>query len=93
MTGALAEDASLVIGLFNPTKYAHLSGHLGYDLTKVGKGYRSVHILASRNTETGVNISLNLDGENGLYRELPRPEDKEGLEKVYKIIKNRKKVK
>jgi replicative DNA helicase len=91
-TGSLSEDASMVIGLFNPTKYSHLSGHIGYDLKKIGKGYRSAHILASRNTETQVNISLHLDGETGLYRELPLPDNQKELEKVYKYVNTKNKV-
>lgn len=69
-SGEPANDASMVIALFNPTLYPHLETHLGYDILKIGKGYRSVHILASRNTETGVNISLNMEGKNGSFEEL-----------------------
>jgi replicative DNA helicase len=71
-TGALGEDASLVIALFNPTLYPHIKKHLGYDLKAIGKGYRSAHILASRNTESGVNIGLNMIGETGKFTELER---------------------
>jgi replicative DNA helicase len=69
-TGGLGEDASLVMALFNPTLYPHIKTHLGYDLTEIGKGYRSAHILASRNTESGVNLALNLEGQTGRFEEL-----------------------
>jgi hypothetical protein len=71
-TGALGEDASLVIALFNPTLYSHIKKHLGYDLKEIGKGYRSAHILASRNTESGVNIGLDMLGQTGRFVELEK---------------------
>lgn len=71
-SGNTGEDASLVIALFDAGRYPHIKKHLGYDLSKVGKGYRSAHILASRNTETGVNISLKLYGQTGLFEELEK---------------------
>jgi len=69
-TGALSEDASIVMALFNPTLYPHIRTHLDQDLAEIGKGYRSAHILASRNTESGVNLALKLEGETGRFEEL-----------------------
>jgi len=82
-TGNMGEDASLVLGLFNPTLFPHLESHLGYDLTKLGKRYRSLHILASRDTETGVNLSMAMDGETGFFEELPKLEEFEGNPFLY----------
>lgn len=70
-TGNLSEDASMVIALFNPCLYPHIDDHLGYKIKKLNGGYRSAHILASRNTETGVSISFYMEGKNGIFRELP----------------------
>jgi len=70
-TGNLAEDASMLIAMFNPTLYTHIKKHLSYDLTKLGKSYRSLHILDSRNTESNVNLGIMLMGENGFISELP----------------------
>jgi hypothetical protein len=86
-SGDPAADASMVIGLFNPTTLPHLRTHLGYDLVKIGKSYRSVHILASRNTETGVNLSMMMEGKTGMFRELPKNEDNERLNEVYEYVK------
>ena len=71
-TGCMSEDASVVIALFNPTLYPHIKNHLGYNLAKIGKGYRSLHILANRHGITGVNISLNLEGNTGVCTELEK---------------------
>jgi hypothetical protein len=69
-SGCMGEDCSMAIALFNPTVYSHIQKHLGYDIKKIGKGYRSAHILASRNTESGVNVGLKLEGETGRIFEL-----------------------
>jgi replicative DNA helicase len=87
-TGSLGEDASMVIGLFNPAPYKHLQEHLGYNLTKIGKNYRSIHVLASRNTEANVSVSVLLEGKTGKMKELPRPSSLE-LERVYKYIEKK----
>ena len=85
-SGDPGADASLVLGLFNPTLLPHLRTHLGYDLIKIGKSYRSLHILASRNTETGVNLSLMMEGKTGMFRELPKNDDNERLNEVYEYV-------
>lgn len=71
-TGCMSEDASVVIALFNPTLYPHIKKHLGYDLSKIGNGYRSLHILANRHGISGANISLDLEGNTGICKELPK---------------------
>jgi hypothetical protein len=86
-SGEPAQDANLVVALFNPTLLPHLRTHLGYDLVKIGKSYRSLHILASRNTESGVNLSLLMEGKTGIFRELPKNNDNERLNEVYEYVK------
>jgi hypothetical protein len=70
-SGNTVEDASMVLAMFNPTLYPHIKKHLSYDLSKIGKSYRSLHILDSRNTESNVNLGILLTGENGFISELP----------------------
>ena len=80
----------MVIGLFNPSNYTHLQRHLGYDLLRLGKSYRSIHILASRNTEANVSVSVILEGKTGKMRELPLPQDEFNLNQVYKYVENKR---
>lgn len=87
MSGNLGEDCSMAIALFNPTMYPHLERHLNYDLNLLGKSYRSAHILASRNTESGVNISLLLEGKTGNFKELPKANDHDNLVRAYDYVK------
>jgi len=88
-TGSLSEDASLVLGIFNPTQHKHLQRHLQYDLNAIGKSYRSIHVLASRNTEAGVSISALLEGKTGKFTELPKPDDQNALNKVYEYVERK----
>ncbi len=71
-SGCLAEDASVVLALFNPILYPHIKRHLGYDLAQIGNGYRSLHILANRHGISGANLSFNLEGNTGICAELPK---------------------
>jgi replicative DNA helicase len=88
-TGGLSEDASLVMGIFNPTQHKHLERHLNYDLNGIGKSYRSIHVLASRNTEANVSISAIIEGKTGRFKELPRPHEQEALNKVYEYVEQK----
>lgn len=88
-TGALAEDATIVLALFNPTLLPHIKEHRGYDITKIGKSYRSLHILSSRNTVSGVGLSLILEGKSGRFIELPNSTDIESLTRVYSYVENK----
>lgn len=89
-TGSISEDASLVMALFNPTLLPHLRKHKNYDLKKIGKGYRSLHILASRNTPTGVSVSLLIEGKTGNFKELPNSDENNKLEQVYEYVQKLK---
>ena len=88
-SGSLGEDCTMAVAIFSPTNYPHLERHLKYDLPKIGKSYRSAHILASRNTESNVNIAFLMEGKTGNFKELPKAGDTEHLEKVYEYVKNK----
>lgn len=88
-TGNLSEDANLVIGLMNPYEYPSITNHLGYNIEDFGKSYRSVHIIASRNLEANTNISVLLEGKTGRITELPRKEDRNGINEVIEYIKRK----
>jgi len=88
-TGGPSEDSTLTIGLFNPTKYRHLERHLGYDLNALGKGYRSIHVLANRNGIADVSVSVILEGKTGRFIELPRPDEQDALNKVYEYVERK----
>ena len=88
-TGGPSEDSSLVLSLFNPSRYKHLDRHMGYDLNAIGKCYRSIHILANRNGEADVDIAAILEGKTGRFKELPRPEEQDTLNEIYKYVERK----
>ena len=71
-TSALGESSDMVLAIFNPNTYKHISEHLGHELCHYNGKYRSVHVLASRFTESFINVPLEYDGDTGIWRELDR---------------------
>ena len=85
------EDADLVLALFNPYKLK-ISTDLGYDVpsfvtSKRYNRYRSLWVLKNSFGIDDVGMGLLFRGEMGLWEELPKPEDKADLEKIYEKLK------
>ncbi len=74
-TGNPAEDANIIMALFNPVQY-NISSYLDgrYNITKLGQRFKSAHILANRGGDAGAIIGLNFLGEAGLFRQFPQRE-------------------
>lgn len=86
-TGNLAEDANLVIGLFNPHMYNHLTDHMNYQLNMFNGMYRSAHILANRNGPAGGSLPLMMDSSVGYFKELPHYKEVDKLKALSERIK------
>lgn len=84
-----SRDANLVLGLFSPAKH-DLREYMGYDITKLKDNVRFLEVLINRNGCMGGMIGLYFDGAVCYFKELPRPEEKEALEKVYNYIQKLK---
>ena len=81
------KDCSLMLGITNP--YSHeLTTYLGYDLTKLKDSVRFLEVVLNREGQSNGIIALYFDGKTCTFRELPPPNDKEALEKVYKYLDN-----
>jgi hypothetical protein len=74
-SGNLAENANYLMALFNPYNYPGLNLHFDYDLKHWKGKYRSLHILAARDTEAPKDLFLICDGGNSVFRELPLATD------------------
>lgn len=90
-TGNTYEDADLVLALLNPYKLG-VSRDLGYDVdsfvtSKRYNRYRSLFVLKNSFGVDDVGMGLLFRGEMGLWEELPKPEDKADLEKIYEKLK------
>ena len=85
------EDADLVLALFNPYKLK-ITNDLGYDVnsfitSKRYNRYRSLFVLKNSFGIDDVGMGLLFRGEMGLWEELPKPESKADLEKIYEKLK------
>jgi hypothetical protein len=88
-TGNLAEDANIVFGIFNPSEYNHLAGTVynGFDLNILGKSFRSVKVILSRDTVSNLSLGVAVNGGNNIVKELPNPQtEKAELKKLYNQI-------
>lgn len=84
-------DANMVIGLYSPFKYG-MTEYEGYDITKFRNHIRFMEVIEDRDYGANGNICpLYFDGAISYFSELPRSNDKVGIQKVYNFIENNKK--
>lgn len=81
-------DANFVIGLYSPFKYG-LKEYEGYDITRFRNHIRFMEVIEDRDYGANGSICpLFFDGAVSTFIELPKPNDKEGLQKVYSYIES-----
>ncbi len=85
-TSALGETSDIVFAIFNPNVYAHIDDHFGYRLADWKGAYRSLHVIASRYCDMGLNSALIFDYESGTFIELPDSKDINGLNKIKNLL-------
>lgn len=81
-----SRDANVVLGLFSPARFG-LVEYMGYDITKLKDNVRFLEVIVNRDGEMGGIIALYFDGAVCTFKEMPKPDDVEGLKKVYERIK------
>lgn len=80
-------DANMVIGLYSPFKHG-IKDYEGYDITKFRNFIRFMEVLEDRDYGAGGQVCpMWFDGAASYFDELPLPDDKEGLEKIYAYLK------
>lgn len=80
-----SRDSNLVLGLFSPARFG-LSEYLGYNITKLKDHIRFLEICVNRDGQMGGIVALFFDGATCTFWELPLPNNKEEMEKVYKYV-------
>lgn len=81
--------ANLVIGLYSPFKYG-IREFEGYDVTKLRNNVRFMEVIEDRDYGANGQICpLYFDGATSFFSELPRANDKEGMDKVYSFVSAR----
>ena len=79
----------MVLGLFSPFRFA-LKEYEGYDISKFKDNIRFLEMIVNRDGEMGGLCPLFFDGAVCQFEELPRPEDRSGLQQVYNYIESLK---
>lgn len=81
-----SRDSNIVLGLFSPFRFA-LREYEGYDISKFKDNIRFLEMIVNRDGEMGGLCPLFFDGAVCQFSELPRPDDNEGIKKVYEYLK------
>ena len=87
-----SRDANVVLGLFSPFKH-ELPEYQKYDITKLKDNVRFLEVLVNRGGSPGGLVALYFDGAVNYFQELPRPENKEELNRIYNYLEERRKRK
>ena len=82
-----SRNADLVLGLFSPFRMG-LKEYEGYDITKFRDNIRFLEVLVNRNGQMGGVFPLFFDGAVCQFEELPRPDNKGEITKVYDYLRH-----
>lgn len=91
------DSCDVAIGMLNPYKYQDYT-HLGYDIHAFTSPYsganmfRALYILKNSFGADNIAFGNLFYGENGLYKELPKPGDINELQTFYNIVKAAKPI-
>lgn len=80
-----SRDSNVVLGLFSPFRFA-LKEYEGYDVSKFKDNIRFLEMVVNRDGEMGGLCPLFFDGAVCRFEELPRPDDKANIAKVYDYL-------
>lgn len=82
-----SRDSNVVLGLFSPFRFA-LRDYEGYDITKFKDNIRFLEMIVNRDGEMGGLCPLFFDGAVCDFKELPLPNNKTELDKIYRYLES-----
>ena len=80
-----SRDSNVVLGLFSPFRFS-IREYESYDITKFRDNIRFLEVCVNRDGEMGGICPLFFDGAVCQFNELPKPDNKEELQNVYKYL-------
>lgn len=80
-----SRDSNVVLGLFSPFRFS-LREYEGYDITKFRDNIRFLEMVVNRDGEMGGLCPLFFDGAICQFEELPRPDDRANIQKIYNYL-------
>lgn len=81
-----ARDVNVAFGVFSPFKYG-IKEYLGYPIDILKDHFRTLEVIINRDGTSGGIIGLFFDGATCNWFELPKPDNKVEMEKVYNYLK------
>ena len=82
----VSRDADIVLGLFSPFRFG-ITEYFGYDINILKDHIRFLEVVVNRNGEMGGLLPLWFDGAVCDFKELPKPDDKTSMDKIYSMCK------
>ena len=83
------EDCDVLIGMTCPNVF-ELQGYMKYDITKLKDSLKILEIVLNRGGRANVICPLYHDGAINYYKELPLPDNREQMERVYAFIEKKR---
>ena len=80
-----AKDCDCMLGITNPFSF-EVPSYFGYDIIKFKNNIRFIEVILNRHGNSNGITAVFFDGAVNHFKELPRPENKEELEQIYKYI-------
>lgn len=80
-------DANVIVGVFAPNRYG-IVNHNGYNLELFDDRYRNMTVLKDRDGTANISIGLYFNGAVDFFKELPRPDDREGMQALRNFLTN-----
>ena len=81
----IARDVNIALGLFAPDRYK-ITEHNGYNVIRFRDKYRSMNIMKSRDGIANKKLPLFFNGAVDFFKELPKSDNMEDIERVYEHI-------
>lgn len=81
----IARDVNIALGLFDPARYK-IDNHNGYDITRLKDRYRSLNIMKSRDGIANKKLPLFFNGAVDFFKELPRTDNIDGMNRVFEYV-------
>lgn len=75
----------MILGLFSPMRH-ELPEYMGYDITFFKDNIRFLEVLGGREGGAGIVTPLYFDGAVNFFKELPKPQEDERINEIYKHI-------
>lgn len=79
-----------LLGIFSPFRH-ELPEYKGYDITKLKDNVRFLEVILNRGGSVGGLVGLFFDGATCNWVELPKPDDRTSMSKMYSYVESLRK--